>query len=183
MSKRVAVPLLSALAAVLVAASAEAALPKVQVVGYTDPGCSTGAIAPPGIFCIPIATRFAYWATPTGVGQRAKGLFLEQPLPNGVPSTTRRGLVKCLRVEGNAAVIGGIFTAPLYSYGIPFITYTVDNGPPGSATPDLEGLLGAFPPGDPDWIFLPVGFPNACPSPTAPIYGYLPLSQGDAIVR
>jgi hypothetical protein len=174
---------LSALVAVPLASSAEAALPQVQVLGYTDPGCSTGAIAPPGSFCIPVATRFSYWAAPTGVGDRAKGLFLAQSLPNGVPSTLHRGLVKCLRVEGNAAVIGGIFTAPLYNYGLPFVEYTVDNGPPGSATPDLEGLLGAFPPGDPDWVFLPVGFPNVCPSAVAPIYGYLPLSQGDAIVR
>jgi hypothetical protein len=183
MSRRVALLFTSALVALLLAARVEAAPPQVQVRGYTDPGCSTGAIAPPGNFCIPIATRFVYWATPTGIGQRAKGLFLEQPLPNGVPSTTRRGVVQCLSVSGNAAAIGGIFTAPLYAYGIPFIVYTVDNGPPGSATPDLEGLLGAFPPGDPDSVFLPVGFPKACPSATAPIYGYLPLSQGDAIVR
>jgi hypothetical protein len=182
-SRRAALLIISALAAVLLAARAQAALPQVQVKGYTDPGCAIDAIAPPGSFCIPVATRFAYWATPTGVGQRAKGLFLEQALPNGAPTTPHRGLVKCLSVSGNAAVIGGIFTAPLSAAGIPFVEYTVDNGPPGSATPDLEGLLGAFPPGDPDWVFLPAGFPKACPSPTAPIYGYLPLSQGDAIVR
>jgi hypothetical protein len=183
MSKRVALPLLPALAAVVLAASAEAALPKLQVAGRYEPGCSIGAIAPGGPFCSQLPHRFRYWANPTGVGQRAKGSFAEQPLRNRVPTTTRIGSVRCLSVSGNAAVIGGVLVSPASVAGIPFVTYAVDNGPPGSATPDLEGLLGAFPPGDPDWIFLPVGFPNACPSPTAPLYGYLPLSQGDAIIR
>jgi hypothetical protein len=183
MSRRVALLVLSALTAVLLAASAKAAPPQVQVMGRYEPGCSIDAIAPGGPFCQALPHRFRYWATPTGVGQRAKGLFTQQPLRDGAPTTTIIGSVRCLNVSGNAAVIGGVFVSPASFAGIPFIVYTVDNGPPGSPTPDLEGLLGAFPPGDPDWVFLPVGFPNACPSATAPIYGYLPLSEGDAIVR
>jgi hypothetical protein len=174
--------LVVAISALALAASAVGALPKVQALGMTQPGCPIDAVSPYAI-CLQLPHRFTYWATPTGVGQRAKGLFLEQPLLNGLPTTTRRGVVRCLNVVGNAAVIGGRFTAPLSLYGLPFAMYVVDNGPPGSATPDLEGELGAFPPGDPDWIFLPASFPKACPAPTPSIYGYLPFSSGDAIVR
>ena len=181
MSKTASV-LVAVVAGLVAAGTASAVLPTVQVRGGTEPGCPIDAASPYSA-CQQLPHRFAYWASPIGVGQGAKGVFLEQPLLNGVPTTTRRGAVRCLNVVGNTAVIGGIFTAPLYAYGIPFAMYVVDNGPPGSATPDLEGELGAFPPGDPDWIFLPPSFPKACPAPTPSIYGYLPFSSGDAIVR
>jgi hypothetical protein len=96
-------------------------------------------------------------------------------------ATTFRGRVRCMKVVGNAMVVGGVLTNPKSLRGVPFVEYALDNGVSG----DLASDLGLFPFADPDLVFLPTGFPRVCPVPglTASIYGYLPLRRGGVVVK
>lgn len=82
-----------------------------------------------------------------------------------------RGDVTCLEVDGNTAVFGGVLTGgdPALE-GTRFNVWVVDNGPPGSAPPDLISpvLIDA----DSDPAFL------LCDTTVSPV-GYLAVTSGD----
>jgi hypothetical protein len=111
----------------------------------------------------------------------ASGLFRTQWRVPGRATTIYRGSVRCLNVDGNAVVVGGVLAGPAALAGIPFVEYAVDNG----ATGDLVSDLGIFPFEDPDLVLLPLDFPSTCPTPglLASIYGYQALHTGALVVR
>ena len=109
---------------------------------------------------------------------------------NGAPTGSTIAIdLRCISVDGNRAVVGGIRrgSAPAEGWAI----VLVDNGPPGGPA-DQVSYAQAEPlapdrqtPGFPGW---PSGFPNVCPSPTegpgADAYGagFFDLHGGDVIV-
>lgn len=86
---------------------------------------------------------------------------------------------------GNTAVFGGVITqvsagAP-FTAGNPFLVSVVDNGPPGSGTPDLISslfVLGSL--GFP--LTVPQDFPNICP-PATTFPAFQLLTSGDIVVE
>jgi hypothetical protein len=57
----------------------------------------------------------------------------------------------------------------------------LDNGTPGSSTPDQISVLSILPADDPDRPLMPERFPFVCPAANS-IYGYAPLTSGDITV-
>src|SRR5919197_242516 len=145
--------------------------------GALSPGCPTDALAA-DLYCPTVPIYFLFTADKRLAG--TSGEFRTRWLVPGRSTTLFRGRVRCLNAVGNTVVVGGYLLSPAILAGIPFIEYAVDNGTSG----DLVSDLGFFPPEDPDLVFLPVGFPNVCPSPglLASIYGYLPLQLGGVVV-
>lgn len=107
---------------------------------------------------------------------------------NAVESS-RLGDVRCVRIEGNRAVVGGTTRDTTPTEG--WVMFFIDNGTPGGVTdrasylqvePLDRGLQSA---GFPGW---PRGFPYTCPSPSsgpgADAYGsgFLSLDAGDVLV-
>ncbi|MGH3104776.1 MAG: hypothetical protein ACRDN6_11850 [Gaiellaceae bacterium] len=152
-------------------------------VGTFGPGCTQDTPPPRPIFCTAsnFTVRLLALAGPNGF--RVHGFFERRNNQNG---NTFSGPITCLNVQGKTASIGGVVTrtpSPTgEGTGVPYLVYVVDNGPPGSATPDLISPFAVLPPGDPDLAFVPPNFPDTCPSP-ASIYGYFPLTSGDITVQ
>lgn len=102
--------------------------------------------------------------------------------PGGAAESVRS--VSCVRVEGNAAVIGGVIeSGPDAGFG--FVQYFVDRGGPGLGSRDLASASLIDPLDAATW---PAGFPATCPSPTVgwPAGGppaYLELDEGDIVVK
>src|SRR6266700_507565 len=78
----------------------------------------------------------------------------------GISESTRS--VTCLRVEGNAAAIGGVILSGADA-GFWYAQYFVDRGGPGFGDRDLASPSFVDAPGAADW---PDGFPYTCPSPS-----------------
>jgi hypothetical protein len=150
---------------------------RVRGSGTLQPGCPTDALSA-HVYCPDVPIYF--WISADRRLSGTSGEFRTRWLVPGRATTLFRGRVRCLNAVGNTAVVGGYLTAPGILGGVPFVEYVVDNGDSG----DLVSDLGFFPFEDPDLVFLPVGFPNVCPSPglLASIYGYLPLQLGGVVV-
>jgi hypothetical protein len=142
--------------------------------GGTDPGCFVPDIG----FCRTVETNFAIDAHSTGSGQAAYGDVVQAASHNEV---------RCLAVDGNNAVVGGVIvSSPDPSrVGWLFLIFYVDNGTDAFGG-DLVSPTYAGPPDPSGW---PAGFPNVCPSPDtgAPDFGlirsFLPLSRGDIVIH
>jgi hypothetical protein len=147
--------------------------------GVMAPGCPVDPMAS-DVVCPQYPLAFSLYAAAAGTA-KPTGYYKQRSLVPGHTTTTFQSTVKCVNVVGNAAVVGGVLTWPGILAGVPFVEYVVDNGASG----DLASDLGLFPFGDPDLVLLPPGFPTVCPAPglLASIYGYLPLSSGDVMVR
>jgi hypothetical protein len=172
--------LLTALAALASASPAAATtLSGARSIGVMAAGCPIDPVAT-DVVCPPFPITFSLYAAKVGA-LPPTGYYKQRSLVPGRTQTTWQGKVKCLNVVGNTAAVGGVLTSPGILAGVPFVEYVVDNGASG----DLASDLGLFPFGDPDLALLPPGFPTVCPSPglLASIYGYLPLSSGDVMVR
>jgi hypothetical protein len=91
--------------------------------------------------------------------------------------------VTCLRVDGNAAVVGGLITRGANA-GFGYVQYFVDRGGPGLGDRDLVSPMLIDPLDAATW---PAPFPDVCPSLTeipgggAPMYRE--LDEGDIVVR
>jgi hypothetical protein len=148
--------------------------------GVLDPGCPVDPVAP-DVFCPPNPIWYSLQLERSG-GTTTR-VFRTRWVVRHKLRSLFRGRVTCMNVVDNTVAVGGVLTAPLMLAGIPFVAYAVDNGSSG----DLVSDLGLFPEGDPDLVFLPVGFPTICPAPglTASIYGYLPVhfGSGGVVVR
>jgi hypothetical protein len=181
MSRRFAlVALLGSLALAALAAPAGAtSMSGVKGTGVMAPGCPSDPLAA-DFACPTYPISFSVYSVAYGTAH-PNGYYQQRTLIPGRTTTLFQGKATCLSVVGNTAVVGGVMTRPAALYGIPFVEYAVDNGLSG----DLISNLGIFPAGDPDLVFLPVGFPMVCPTPglLASVYGYLSLSSGDVQVR
>lgn len=103
--------------------------------------------------------------------------------------SSRLGDVRCLRIEGNRAVVGGTTRDSTPTEG--WVMFFIDNGTPGGVKDEVSYLqVEPIEPslqsvGFPGW---PRGFPYTCPSPAsgpgADAYGggFLNLDAGDVIV-
>ena len=177
MSKKVA--LLLAVAALALPPLAGAATQTVaRGTGVVDAGCPLNPLSS-NVFCPQYPIWFSLQAKKGS--SAASGLFRTRWLVPGRTTTMFQGWVRCLKLDGNAVVVGGVLATPRMLAGVPFVEYAVDNGISG----DLVSDLGLFPLEDPDLVFLPVGFPNVCPTPglLASIYGYQPLHSGTLVVQ
>jgi hypothetical protein len=119
----------------------------------------------PGEFVLP--RDISVYATghgKSGVGTRNYGN------PNG-PQPVVSGVLSCVRVEGNRAVVG---TGSTPGGVLASVQYFEDNGPPGPDPADrITPVFGLSP--ESVEQFLPRRFPHACPSAT-------PLAElGDAV--
>jgi hypothetical protein len=170
--------LLLIICALALPAAADAAPRRVKGTGVLQPGCPTNALAP-DVYCPKFPIYF--WLKADRKGTRLTGEFRTRWLVPRRTATTFRGRVRCMKIVGNAMVVGGVLTNPKILRGVPFVEYAVDNGTSG----DLVSDLGLFPFADPDRVFLPTRFPRVCPAPglLASIYGYLPLQRGGVVVR
>lgn len=148
-------------------------------VGSIGPGCQMPP-APRETFCTPFSYTYRLLAVSKFIGDRAWGTMERR---NNETGGTFAGSVRCLRVAGNRAAIGGILdrTPDGQNIGVPFLVYVVDNGTLGSPVPDQASFLAIYPPGDPDLPLLPADFPRRCPSADS-IYGTMPLTSGDMTV-
>lgn len=148
-------------------------------VGSIGPGCQ---VPPPprDTFCTPFSYTYRLLAVSRFIGDRAWGTMERR---NNETGGTFAGPVRCLKVAGNRAAIGGILnqTPNGQNIGVPFLVYVVDNGPLGSPVPDQASFLAIYPPEDPDLPALPADFPRRCPSADS-IYGTMPLTSGDVTV-
>jgi hypothetical protein len=177
MSRKVLLALV--LAALTLPSAAGAFTPSsVKGSGALQAGCPTDALSA-YVYCPTVPIYFLFTADKRLSG--TSGEFRTRWLVPNRSTTLFRGRVRCLNAVGNAVVVGGYLTVPRILAGIPFVEYAVDNGISG----DLVSDLGLFPPEDPDFVFLPVGFPNVCPTPglLASIYGYLPVQSGGVVVK
>jgi hypothetical protein len=145
--------------------------------GNIQPGCPTDALAA-NVYC-PVWPIY-FWLSADRKLSGTSGEFRTRWLVPGRATTLFTGRVRCLSAVGNTVVVGGYLNSPAILRNIPFVEYAVDNGASG----DLVSDLGFFPFEDPDLAFLPVGFPNVCPSPglLASIYGYLPVQSGGVVL-
>jgi hypothetical protein len=170
--------LLLVICALALPAAAGAATRRVKGTGVLEPGCPINALAA-DVSCPTFPIYF--WLRVDRKRSRTTGELRTRWLVPGRTATTFRGRVRCMKVVGNAMVVGGTLTNPKILRGVPFVEYAIDNGGSG----DLVSDLGLFPFADPDLVFLPTGFPRVCPLPglTTSIYGYLPLRRGGFAVR
>ena len=177
MSKRVF--LLSVICALVLPPTTAAAFSpsRVRGSGNLQAGCPINALSE-NVYCPAVPVLF--WISAdrrlTGTSGEVRSRWL---VPDR-PTTLWRGRVRCFTAVGNTMVVGGYLNAPAILRNVPFVEYAVDNGDTG----DLVSDLGFFPFDDPDFFFLPVGFPNVCPSPglLASVYGYLPVQLGGVSV-
>ena len=155
-----------------------AAQPRANGTGVLAPGCPLDPLSAQ-VYCPEFPIFFSLQATKGSTG--ITGTFRTQWLVPGSSTTIFRGRVRCLKVVGNAAVVGGSVSAPTILGGVPFVVYAVDNGDTG----DLVSDLGLFPFQDPDLALLPVGFPRVCPTPglLGSIYGYQSVDSGTLTVK
>jgi len=142
--------------------------------GQFGPGCFSNST-----LCFARPRNFAVDAHAEGNGSEAIG--------NSTYGTPGAGesyrSVTCLRVEGNAAAVGGVVTSGANA-GFGYVQYFVDRGGPGLgdrdlASPSFTDTLDAS-----GW---PAGFPAVCPSPTTGFPGgepsYLEVHSGDVVVQ
>jgi hypothetical protein len=92
-----------------------------------------------------------------------------------------RGRVTCMEADGARAVLGGVIRRPATTPPLFFLSYVVDNAPPGVQTRDLVSLLHVFDREHPD-APVPAAFRFMCPSSATSPDGYLPL-EGDVAER
>ena len=146
--------------------------------GVLAPGCPLNPLST-HVYCPEFPIFFSLQATKGSTG--ITGTFRTQWLVPGSSATVFQGRVRCLKVVGNAAVVGGSISAPTILGGVPFVAYAVDNGDSG----DLVSDLGLFPFQDPDLALLPPTFPRVCPTPGLPasIYGYQSVGSGTLTVK
>jgi hypothetical protein len=164
--------------ALAVPAATGAATHPVKGSGVLEPGCPINALTA-HVYCPKFPVYF--WLKVDRKRSRTSGELRTRWLVPGRTATTFRGRIGCMKVVGNAMVVGGTLTNPKILRGVPFVEYAVDNGVSG----DLVSDLGLFPFADPDRVLLPTGFPRVCPAPglTASIYGYLPLRRGGVVLK
>jgi hypothetical protein len=142
--------------------------------GQFGPGCFSNSSV-----CFSNPRNFAVDAHAQGDGTEAVG-----DGTYGTPgSNESTRSVTCLRVEGNAAAIGGVILSGANA-GFWYAQYFVDRGGPGLGDRDLASPSFVDPPGAADW---PDGFPYTCPSPATgfpagpPIF--LEVDEGDLVVQ
>ena len=140
--------------------------------GQFGPGCFSD-----GVTCFANPRNFAVDAHGIDNAARGEGTYGTPGIGNNVRS------VRCLRVDGSAAVVGGIVRrGPNAGFG--YVQYFVDRGGPGLGDRDLVSPTLIDPLDAAAW---PARFPNVCPSPTeipgggAPMYRE--LDEGDIVVR
>jgi hypothetical protein len=143
--------------------------------GQFGPGCFSNSST-----CFANPRNFAVDAHAAGDGTDAAGNS-EYGTP-GITENSRS--VRCLRVDGNRAVIGGVITSGANA-GFGYVQYFVDRGGPGLGNRDLASPSLVDPLDSGAW---PAGFPGVCPSPTAgwPAAGppvYREVDEGDVVVR
>jgi hypothetical protein len=170
--------LLLVICALALPAAGGAATRRIQGTGVLEPGCPINALAA-HVYCPKFPIYF--WLKVDRKRTKTTGELRTRWLVPGRTATTFRGRVRCMKVVGNAMVVGGALTNPKILRGVPFVEYAVDNGVSG----DLVSDLGLFPFADPNLVLLPTGFPRVCPAPglMASIYGYLPLRRGGVAVK
>ncbi|HEU5280230.1 MAG TPA: hypothetical protein VFU26_15175 [Gaiellaceae bacterium] len=143
--------------------------------GQFGPGCFSNST-----LCFANPRNFAVDAHAEGDGSETAGNSTY-----GTPGFTENfRSVRCLRVEGNRAVIGGVIESGANA-GFGYVEYFVDRGGPGLGDRDLASpsLLDPL-----DSLGWPAGFPSTCPSPTSgwPAAGppvYLEVDEGDIVVQ
>jgi hypothetical protein len=142
--------------------------------GQFGPGCFSNSTV-----CFSNPRNFAVDAHAQGDGTDAVGDGTYGT--PGITQSTRS--VTCLRVEGNAAAIGGVIQSG-DNAGAWYAQYFVDRGGPGFGERDLASPSFVDAPGAADW---PDGFPYTCPSPSTgfpagpPIF--LEVGEGDVVVQ
>lgn len=142
--------------------------------GQFGPGCFSNSNV-----CFENPRNIAVDAHAIGEGRDARG-----DSTYGTPGLgeTYRS-VRCLRVDGDAAVVGGLITGGANA-GFGFVQYFVDRGGPGLGDRDLVGPSLVDPLDAAAW---PAGFPDVCPSVTEIPGGGVPmfreLDEGDIVVK
>lgn len=121
--------------------------------GGTFDGCATVELP----FCLPQARSFALDAHVEGHGDGAAYGTWEYGPANGPWHI--RGEIRCVKVVGNTALVGGVVTESDRPdvVGLTFATYVRDNGTQSSGAPD-QASIGWF--GDD----FPGSFPETCPA-------------------
>ena len=146
-----------------------------------------GRITPPSTTGFDIGVRD--FSIDAHVGEDRTFGILRYGKNDNATESTRMGDVRCVRIQGNKAVVGGTTRGTNPAEG--WAMFFVDNGTPGGPKDQasyiqveaLDPSLQA--PGFPGW---PRGFPYVCPSlttgPGVDAYGsgFLSLDAGDVIV-
>ena len=140
--------------------------------GQFGPGCVSNSDV-----CFANPRNFAVDAHGVGNAARGNSTYGTPGIGNNYRS------VRCLRVDGNVAVVGGVvIRGPSAGFG--YVQYFVDRAGPGLGDRDLVSPTFIDPLDAAAW---PPRFPNACPSPSelpgggAPLYRE--LDEGDVVVR
>jgi hypothetical protein len=139
--------------------------------GQFGPGCFSNSDV-----CFANPRNFAVDAHGTGNAARGNSTYGTPGIGDNYRS------VRCLRVDGNMAVVGGIVIRG-GSAGFGYVQYFVDRGGPGLGDRDLISPSLIDPLDAAGW---PAGFPDVCPPVTEIPGGGAPmfreLDEGDLVV-